>query len=301
MSELRKLFETTPMLHGQDTLEVEKWRAAAKAHNEKMRPIYQSRYQLTELSNSEIREIEMAEADASECTRCNGSKCHKGNNRYLKPIIGEQDGRVNILYAICPLKTRRDMTDRLERMKVPAQYQSKSFADYEITADNRRSVGIAQWYIAEMPRRNLYFYGGCGTGKTFLTALIAKEYIKAGRSVIFGDVPELLEEIKMTFDSDKLKAEDVLSRYYNCDLLIMDDLGAGQITEWTVGIMYQVINRRVNGNKRLIVTSNFDLKGLNQRLATKDAYGARRIISRLSESVIGYFGTLDRRGNKNAH
>ncbi len=277
--------------------EWEKVKAAGKAHCEKLRPIYEARYNLKGLSDSEVREVERAETDKTECSKCNGLNCHKtGGTRHLKPFIGNADGRLNIMYAICPVKERRDLKDRLDRMKVPARYQGKNFSDYEVTADNRRALAIAQWYIAEKPQRNLYFHGGCGTGKTFLTALIAKEFIREGRSVIFGDVPELLEEIKMTFDSDKLKAEDVLNRYYNCDLLIMDDIGAGQVTEWTVGVLYQVINRRVNAGKRLIVTSNFDLKGLNQRLATKDAYGARRIISRLSDSVIGYFGTVDRRG-----
>ena len=299
MEEMKNLFSTTRMLRGQDMSEAElmKLKAAGKAHCEKLRPVYEERYKLKGLSDSEVREIERAEADKAECSKCNGQTCHKaGGTRHLKPVIGTADGRLNIMYAICPIKARRDLKERFERMKVPARYQGKNFSDYEVTADNRRAVAIAQWYIDEKPQRNLYFHGGCGTGKTFLTALIAQEFIREGRSVIFGDVPELLEEIKMTFDSDKLKSEDVMNRYYNCDLLIMDDLGAGQVTEWSVGILYQVINRRVNAGKRLIVTSNFDLKGLNQRLATKDAYGARRIISRLSDSVVGYFGTVDRRG-----
>lgn len=183
--------------------------------------------------------------------------------------------------------------------KIPPKYAGKSFADYKVTADNERAVRIAQKYIRDKPDKGLYFYGGYGTGKTFLASLIAKEYINAGKSVIFGDMPELLDELKRTFDSKDISEAEVLGQYCECDLLVMDDVGAGQLTAWKVGTTYKIINRRYNANKPTLITSNLELDDLRKRLTVKDnELDGGRIVSRLADKdayVICFFGTNDRR------
>lgn len=183
--------------------------------------------------------------------------------------------------------------------KVPTRYDGKSFADYRVTADNERAVRIAKKYIRDKPNKGLYLYGGCGTGKTFLASLIAKEFIGAGKSVIFGDMPELLDELKRTFDRKDISEAEVLGQYCECDLLVMDDVGAGQLTAWKVGTTYKIINRRYNAQKPTIITSNLELDELKERLTVKDnEYDGGRIVSRLADKeayVICFFGTNDRR------
>jgi len=151
----------------------------------------------------------------------------------------------------------------------------------------------------------IYLYGGFGSGKTLLASIVAQEFIRAGKQVIFGDVPSLLSRIKATFDKGG-GTQEVVDSYNNCDLLILDDLGAGQSTEWSVSVLYQIINARYASGRRLIVTSNFDLNGLEQRLVVKDKAGkvvdaltAGRIVSRLSEKCVqAFLGAKDRRREK---
>ena len=117
--------------------------------------------------------------------------------------------------------------------------------------------------------------------------------------VVFGDVPLLLSELKRTFNNAALSTESLLDRYCQSRLLVLDDIGAGQATEWNVGIVYQIINARYNSELPTIITSNYDLNNLGQRFASGDDYSAQRIVSRLSEMcVLGFLGTKDRRREK---
>ena len=93
--------------------------------------------------------------------------------------------------------------------------------------------------------------------------------------------------------------------YSDCDLLILDDLGAGKITDWSVGVLYQIINARYNSEKPIIATSNYDFKGLAEALSVRDQSGrivdaltGKRIVSRLREITFSVsLGENDRREN----
>lgn len=220
---------------------------------------------------------------SAECENC-GGVCRKVDKYYL-------DGGI-CQYGVALLKRRACL-----KAKIPPRFIGKTFGDYQVTPDNERAVGLACQFVAEKPAQGLYLYGNCGTGKTYLASLIAQEF----QGVIFGDVPDLLSRLKATFDDGGTEA--LINRYCRCNLLILDDIGTGKVTEWNVGVLYQVINERYNRNLPLIVTSNYDLDDLRERLTVKDkngniidAFTAKRIISRLSEMCIqAFLGLKDRR------
>ena len=47
-----------------------------------------------------------------------------------------------------------------------------------------------------------------------------------------------------------------VSQYFTCDLLIIDDLGAEIINQFTVSCLYNVINTRINRRKPTILSTN---------------------------------------------
>ena len=231
------------------------------------------------------------------CEKCSGT-CPKETNAYWLPVI-EQDEfkQIYVTRALCRFGQRRHIKAECKFLQIPAQYAEKSFEDYQVTRDNDNAVAMAKWFIAKKPETSLYYWGGCGTGKTFLASLIAREWIRRFQSVVFGDVPYLMEEIKRTFDGGG--GQNILDRYCDADLMILDDLGAGQLTEWNVGILYQILNRRYISGKACVLTSNYDLDSLERRLGMKDSVSAKRIVSRLHEMCqVATLGTLDRRRKK---
>lgn len=145
-------------------------------------------------------------------------------------------------------------------------------------------------------------YGGCGTGKTFLASIIGKEFLAEEYEVQFTEFQSMLEELKSSFDDKAETASMVLKKYQTCDVLILDDVGTGWFRDWGVSVMHQLLNYRYNERLRTIVTSNYDLRGLEERLSVQEEYAARRIVSRLSEeSEVLYLGEDDRREHTEQH
>ena len=75
--------------------------------------------------------------------------------------------------------------------------------------------------------KNLLFYGDTGLGKTFMSSYIAKELLDKGYLVIYQTafkMFEIIEEYKFR-NSDNYLSRDDYENLFECDLLIIDDLG----------------------------------------------------------------------------
>lgn len=270
----------------------------------RLKPQYESKYGRT-LTDEEYRKIENAEHKLKECRNCNGHYCLKGNLGWLPyhyPRITVNSNGVTTEMVLCDVWRKVAYKEQCDKAGIPRKYSKLSFDDYEVTNENADAVKLTHWFLRN-PKKGLYLYGGAGTGKTFLASLIACEHIRNYKRLIFGDVPELLERIKRTFGKTSWEGEDItlngdqlLKRYCKAPLIILDDFGAGQISEWVVGTLYHIINERYNNDRVTIVTSNYDLDGLGERLSKFAPFGGRRIISRLKEMTYqAFLGTTDRR------
>lgn len=301
ISEAEPLTKLSDILAG---FNFEQWEAKRKARREKLKPEYCAKYGAATLTDSEFSALETAELRLKECDDCNGFACNKVTEKYRRPRISAIDGRLKIETVLCDVWLNTAGKKQCLKAGLPMKYSARSFEDYKVTADNKEAVRLAKWFVSEPRDKGLYLYGGAGTGKTFLAALITREYVLQMKSAIFGDVPQLLTELKKTFNDPTLSSEQILDRYCRCKLLVLDDLGAGQITDWAVEILYRIINSRYNDERLTVVTSNYDLDGLAQRLIVRDskgkvvdAFSAERIVSRLKEMCYqGFLGTKDRRG-----
>ena len=93
---------------------------------------------------------------------------------------------------------------------------------------------------------NLLFYGNSGTGKTFLSWCIAKELLDKGFLVVYKTSDDLLRALKdIKFNNDT----DLENLLINCDLLIIDDLGSEQITDFSSTELFTLINKKILKNK----------------------------------------------------
>ncbi|MGL5244402.1 MAG: ATP-binding protein [Sarcina sp.] len=118
---------------------------------------------------------------------------------------------------------------------------------------------------------NILFYGNSGTGKTFLSCCISKELLDKGFLVVYRTSDELVRNLReIRFDNNKY-LEDLL---INCDLLVIDDLGAEQPTEFSITELFTLLNKKLLLNKKMIISSNLNISELTARYA-------ERITSRL--------------------
>ncbi len=134
---------------------------------------------------------------------------------------------------------------------------------------------------------NLLFFGTTGLGKTHLSTSIAKEVIDRGFDVVYVTAQDLFED----FEHDKFSRnysstqENSTEKYFECDLLIIDDLGTELSNQFTVSCLYNLINSRINSEKPMIINTNLNQNDLRDRYAD-------RITSRLfgEFSVMCFFG-----------
>jgi len=129
---------------------------------------------------------------------------------------------------------------------------------------------------------NLYIYGEVGVGKTFLTNCIANELIASGHSVIYLPAIklfDLLSEERFNKSDDFSEQAGISSYLYDCDLLIIDDLGTELINSFTTSELFNCINERNLLRKSTVISSNLSL------IQLKDIY-AERIFSRLTTFTI---------------
>ncbi len=103
---------------------------------------------------------------------------------------------------------------------------------------------------------NIFISGKPGTGKTFLCSAIAKCVIDRGFSVIYMTSYNLIKEYKdIQFD----KVDKKISDYIDCDLLIIDDLGSENRSDYSKSVLFQIINDRINQKKSTVISSNLSI------------------------------------------
>lgn len=114
---------------------------------------------------------------------------------------------------------------------------------------------------------NLALFGGTGLGKTHLSTAVAKTVIDRGFDVLYISAVGMLASFERErFGTTSISKEDVdTSRFYDCDLLIVDDLGSEVSNQFTVSAIYNVINIRLNKKKPTIISTNLTPAELRTR------------------------------------
>lgn len=160
-----------------------------------------------------------------------------------------------------------DTPGRKENFKIAKEY-ADNFSDHKAMGDG------------------LYIEGTNGTGKTHLAAAIALQLIGEGIPVICKTSSDLLQDIKKSFSFEGTKEHEVLDIYKKVDLLIIDDLGKEQCSDWSMSTLYSIMNDRYEAMKPTIITTNYNVDRLISALTPKgfDNMKIVAIISRLRET-----------------
>ena len=127
----------------------------------------------------------------------------------------------------------------------------------------KNAVRECRKFIREFDSKpsNLFFYGDTGVGKTFLSNCIARELLDTGHSVIYFTAFQLFDILKQNMFRQETK-EDIIAAHQNifdCDLLIIDDLGTEMPNAFTVSQLFLCLNERMLRGKSTIISTNLSL------------------------------------------
>jgi DNA replication protein DnaC len=121
-------------------------------------------------------------------------------------------------------------------------------------------VDFAENVSNKKPTENLFLYGPVGTGKTHLCSAIANYCIQAGVGVVYlksGRLLDLIREYKFELDRDDYEGRNrKLEELYHVELLIIDDLGTENLTDFAREQLLLLIDERINHRLPLVVSTN---------------------------------------------
>lgn len=140
---------------------------------------------------------------------------------------------------------------------------------------------------------NLMLIGDTGLGKTHLSTAIAGKVIERGFDVCYDTATNVFTSFENErFGKANSKFATPTERYFDCDLLIIDDVGTESVTQFTVSALYNLINTRAMNEKQIMLSTNLTLDEMKKK------YGDR-IASRLfGESIVLQFTGKDIRLQK---
>lgn len=167
------------------------------------------------------------------------------------------------------LYTQSNLTDILKK----ENFEHFSFDWYSDTIKNeatgltaretaKRAYDTARNFVNDFDRRaqNLFLYGSTGVGKTFLSHCIANELLESAHCVLYFSAFDLFDRLAQTAFSRKPDADSGDEFIFDCDLLIIDDLGTELTNSFVSSQLFLCINERIMRRKSTIISTNLKLE-----------------------------------------
>ena len=116
-------------------------------------------------------------------------------------------------------------------------------------------------YAILIPAARIFFlYGSTGVGKTFLSHCIACELLKTAHCVLYFSAFDLFDKLAQNTFARKSETDPGEDFIYDCDLLIIDDLGTELTNSFVSSQLFLCINERLARRKSTIISTNLKLE-----------------------------------------
>jgi DNA replication protein DnaC len=141
--------------------------------------------------------------------------------------------------------------------------------------------------------QSILMMGGTGLGKTHLSSALARRVIEKGNDVFYTGAIDLFSQFELQrFKSYSNEPNELIERYFECDLLIIDDLGTEMVNQFSVSTLYNLLNDRLSRRKPTVVSTNLSKNEIQKKYTD-------RITSRmLGEYQVLFFVGIDVRAQK---
>ena len=218
-------------------------------------------------------------------------KCHKPKEAYFAPdkaaVFGRDRHPAECDCQRAAREEREAAEKRQKHLDTVEDLKRRGFSDtamrdWTFENDNGRNpqTAVARFYAEHwdtMQAENIgyLFWGGVGTGKSYLAGCIANALMEQKIPVRMTNFAAILNDLAASFEG----RNEYISRLCRYPLLILDDFGMERGTEYGLEQVYSVIDSRYRSRRPLIVTTNLTL----QQIQNPPDTAHTRIYDRLLE------------------
>lgn len=302
----------------QETLKrIEKLRAETK--NSSSEALGQNQPLSTENSPSRLK------ISDEGCERCKFTGTLTNIRKVTDPNYVNKRGELipfeKTTVEICPCRRERQFRKYDAAVQLAESERLHTFTTAKIDADNEPQYRIATDFVKQIERHLkegtwLYIFGdearadqksrdsgrqyeAFGTGKTFLMHCLANAFSHRRIPALYVKEEALFGDIKATYGKGNEETEaEVLQRYYNVPILMIDDVFTAPYKDWAEGKLFSILDERDRNNKITIMTSNYTTGRIRNRLPVNGGKLASRITGKaIMIEMIG----PDRRPERRQH
>lgn len=178
--------------------------------------------------------------------------------------------------------------EHLELIDLPKKLHDVRLSQLDLTAERSEAFGLIQKFLLDYKKdnhqRGLYLTGDFGVGKTYLLAGLANYVAAMSKNVVFLHVPTFISGLSGHFEDNSLQKE--INKVAESDLLILDDIGAETLSQWSRDdVLGVILQARMDNVLPTFFSSNLSMDDLEEHFKeTKnsiDAVKAGRLMQRV--------------------
>lgn len=202
-------------------------------------------------------------------------------------FIPYEDDKGHTVYRPCKCRKMLKIQKIWEQSGISVNDIDKSFVNFEawnreVNTMKEMALNYFMRFDSIKGERNnsIMFCGNPGSGKTHLSLALANKLMKdKSIGVLYMPYRDVITKIKQNM-IDEEQYKKTLSKYQKAEVLLIDDMFKGKITESDINIMFELINHRYLNRLPLIISTECPVQKI---LQFDEAIG-----SRLYEMAKGY-------------